>query len=175
MKRFLKNLIKKNDKVYLKLSLINRVGVRLYFINFFFQRILGFQNNLKFNICFTSRVIGTELVYNKDLVTLSSFAVSGNSYIQSMNGLRLGKNFLYAPGLRLISSNHDFKDKNKVAKSDPIIIGDNCWFGANVIILPGVKIGNNCIIGAGSVVTKKFIEDNCIIAGNPAKVIRKID
>ena len=53
-----------------------------------------------------------------------------------------------------------------------IIIKRNVWIGANVIILPGVKIGSNSIIGAGSVVTKSF-EDNSIVCGNPARFIKK--
>ena len=51
-------------------------------------------------------------------------------------------------------------------------IGNNCFIGGAVIILPGVHIGNNCIVGAGSVVTKN-VPDNCIVAGNPARIIRK--
>lgn len=53
-----------------------------------------------------------------------------------------------------------------------IWIGDNCFIGIRTIILPNVRIGNGCIIGAGSVVTKD-IPDNCIAAGNPARIIKQ--
>lgn len=61
----------------------------------------------------------------------------------------------------------------KTEKGKPII-GNNVRLGANVTIVGNVKGGNNVIIGAGSVVVKD-ISDNCIIAGNPAKIIRYIN
>lgn len=51
-------------------------------------------------------------------------------------------------------------------------IGHHCFVGARCIILPGVTIGNHVVIGAGSVVTKN-VPSNCIIAGNPARIIRE--
>jgi acetyltransferase-like isoleucine patch superfamily enzyme len=104
---------------------------------------------------------------------LASFAISGGCYFQALNGIKLGKNFLFAPGVKLISANHDFSNHNHSIKENPIIIGDNVWLGANVIILPGVELGNNCIVGAGSVVTKSFKKDNLVIAGNPARIIKE--
>ena len=53
------------------------------------------------------------------------------------------------------------------------IVGDNVRIGSNVTLLP-VNIGNNAIIGAGSVVTKD-VPPNCVVAGNPAKVIKKME
>ena len=64
------------------------------------------------------------------------------------------------------------KDWSNV-KSKPIKICDKVWIGFNAIVLKGVTIGNGAIIGAGAVVTKN-VEPNCIIAGNPAVVIKKI-
>ena len=72
----------------------------------------------------------------------------------------------------------------------PITIGEDCWLGGNVIILPGVTIGRGCSIGAGSVVTKascikhygeheltnlKDIPDFHVVVGNPARLIHKIE
>lgn len=55
----------------------------------------------------------------------------------------------------------------------PVVIGNDCWFGANVVICPGVTIGDNCVIGAGSVVNRD-IPANSFAAGVPCKVIRPI-
>ena len=51
-------------------------------------------------------------------------------------------------------------------------IGENCFIGGQSLILPGVTIGNGCIVGAGAVVTKS-VPDNCIVAGNPARIIKR--
>ena len=50
-------------------------------------------------------------------------------------------------------------------------IGDRCFIGARSIIMPGIRIGDEVIVGAGSVVTKD-VPSNCIVAGNPAKIIK---
>lgn len=63
-------------------------------------------------------------------------------------------------------------DKEKIGTL-PVSIGKNCFIGCNSIILKGSVIGDNCVVGAGAVVSGKF-EDNCVIAGNPAKVIKKL-
>ncbi|CAJ2510224.1 Uu.00g061240.m01.CDS01 [Anthostomella pinea] len=55
----------------------------------------------------------------------------------------------------------------------PITIGEDCWFGGSVVVLPGVTIGRGCTIGAGSVVTKD-IPPFMVAVGNPAKVLRPV-
>ncbi len=62
---------------------------------------------------------------------------------------------------------------SELVPSRPIHIGNNCFIGCNSIILKGTELGNNCVVGAGAVVAGKF-EDNSVIAGNPARVIRKL-
>ena len=56
-----------------------------------------------------------------------------------------------------------------------IEIGDNCFIGNGVIVLYGVTLPDNTIVAAGSVVTKSIKEPGCIIAGNPAKIIGKVE
>lgn len=56
----------------------------------------------------------------------------------------------------------------------PIIVGNECYIGNNVIILPGVRIGNHCIIGAGAIVSRD-IPDNSVAVGIPARVIKTTD
>lgn len=65
---------------------------------------------------------------------------------------------------------------NKIDGRNDLIpaIGDNVALGANVVIIGDVRIGNNVIIGAGSVVTKD-VPNNCVVAGNPAKIIKYIE
>lgn len=64
-------------------------------------------------------------------------------------------------------------DKSKIG-TRPVVIGKNCFIGCNSIILKGTVLGDNCVVGAGAVVSGKF-EDNCIIAGNPARMTKRLD
>lgn len=57
--------------------------------------------------------------------------------------------------------------------AQPIKIGKNCFIGCNSIILKGTILGDGCVVGAGAVVVGRF-EDNCVIAGNPARIIKKL-
>ncbi len=84
--------------------------------------------------------------------------------------ISIGDDCVFAPNVRLIA--HDASAKHVVgyAKIGRIDIGDNCFLGDSVIVLPGVNIGPNSIVGAGSVVTKDVPPDS-IAAGNPARVL----
>ncbi|KAB1183232.1 hypothetical protein F6450_04625 [Photobacterium damselae subsp. damselae] len=63
---------------------------------------------------------------------------------------------------------------SRLSYRDPIYIGNNVFVGYGTIIMPGVKIGSNVVIGAGSVITRD-IEDNVVVAGNPAKKIKSLE
>lgn len=92
--------------------------------------------------------------------------------IENWSRIKIGDDFVAAPGLHLNSGNHDpvtFKPKCL-----PIEIGDRVWCGVDVTIISGATIGNDVVIGAGSVVVKD-IPSNSIAAGVPAKVIKPLD
>ena len=75
-------------------------------------------------------------------------------------------------GERRMMANEKGEEK-PLCYAKPVRIGDDNWFGANVVICPGVTIGDNCVIGAGSVVTRD-IPSNSFAAGVPCRVIREI-
>jgi len=92
-------------------------------------------------------------------------------YIQAVNGIEMGSDVYIAPGVKIISANHDPDDFDTHIHQDPIRIGSHCWIGANAVILPGVILGDHVIVGAGAVVTHSF-SSHCVVAGVPARVIR---
>lgn len=102
----------------------------------------------------------------------NSFLVGGN--------IEIGKNVLVASDVCFISENHsidpvsEIEYKDQEILYDDVKIGDGCWIGEKVIILPGVSIGTKTIIGAGSVVTHS-IPAYSIAVGNPARIIKKFD
>ncbi len=91
--------------------------------------------------------------------------------------IKFGNNVTIASDVTFI--NHDLiyrtlnllgNGKNYLYYSKPIEIGDNVFIGSNTTILPNIKVGSNVVIAAGSIVTKD-IENNTVVAGNPARKI----
>lgn len=74
--------------------------------------------------------------------------------------------------IRLLNDVHG-GDAADLIPTREIHIGKNCFLGCNSIILKGTVLGDGCVVGAGAVVSGKF-EDNCVIAGNPARVIKRL-
>lgn len=105
-----------------------------------------------------------------DINDLHIFQTNG-SYFQGLGAKTIiGKGSWISFNVGLITSNHDVYNLELHQNGDSIIIGQNCWIGMNVVILPGVILGSKTIVGANSVVTKSFPDGNCIIAGIPAKI-----
>lgn len=90
----------------------------------------------------------------------------------------IGDDVVMGPEVVIMATGHNFSDlnipinKQGATQEEKVVIGNNVWIGTRAIIMPGVKVGDNSIIGAGAVVTKD-IEDNCVVAGVPAKLIKR--
>lgn len=95
-------------------------------------------------------------------------------YLQGNGGIYIGNYVHFASNIGIISGNHDLYDQTKHINKE-VRIGDYTWIGMGAIILPGVTLGPRTIVGAGSVVTKSFPEGYCVIAGNPARLVKKLD
>lgn len=91
----------------------------------------------------------------------------------SRGGITIDDDVMIAPNVQLLSNNHDLTDRY-VLLCSPIHIKRNAWIGAGAIITPGVTIGENAVVAAGAVVTKD-VEDNTVVGGNPAKLIKRIE
>jgi acetyltransferase-like isoleucine patch superfamily enzyme len=128
----------------------------------------------------------------KDLLILSGVFIEGypnlhlgnnvsinqNCFISCYGGLEIGNDVAIGHNVSILTTDHVFDDltipiKQQKLVYKKVVIGNNVYIGAKATILAGVTIPNGTVIGAGSVVTKSITEDNCIIAGIPAKIIRK--
>ena len=91
--------------------------------------------------------------------------------------IRIGARTMFAPNVQIYTASHplDVKIRSiRLMDGKPITIGEAVFIGESAIVCPGVTIGNGSVIGAGSVVTKD-VPPMCVYAGNPAKLIRKIE
>ena len=91
----------------------------------------------------------------------------------------IGHHVNLAQGITVTALNHNFADTNRRIDEQgistrPVVIGDDVWIGANAVILPGVTIGRHVVVAAGAVVTKD-VPDSCVVAGIPAKVVKKLE
>ncbi len=108
----------------------------------------------------------------------SGTSVGNDFVITANNSIYIGRDCLLSYRVTVMDHSHvTGADVGPVTSGltagQPVTIGDKCFVGCNVVIMPGVKLGANCVIGANSVVTKSF-EAGSIIAGAPAKLLRSI-
>lgn len=147
---------------------------------------LKIGNNVTIKSSFLSNLIG---LYSRTIIiTRTSEAeiiigdnvgISGAT-IYARKSISIGDNTLIGGNVKILDNdfhpleiearNADIKEKIGVK---PVVIGKNCFIGCNAIILKGTVLGDGCVVGAGAVVSGRF-EDNCVIAGNPAKIVKRL-
>lgn len=90
--------------------------------------------------------------------------------------VEIGPKTLLGPAVQIYTAIHPLDPDERAAfveTARPVILGRNVWIGGAAVLLPGVTVGDNAVVGAGSVVTRDVPAD-CVVAGNPAKLIRRI-
>lgn len=138
----------------------------------------------------TNVSVGTPFLcdYGCNIYIGNNVSVNMNCTFVDCNRIQIGNQVLIASNVQIYTATHPVELSERLTPgwspesgeyfcrtyALPVMIGDGCWIGGGVIILPGVTIGDGTVIGAGSVVTKD-IPDNCVAAGNPCKVLRRIN
>ncbi len=128
------------------------------------------------NLCILSKNI--QIDYPEKIEIGNDCKINVGVTINARGGVIIGNGVTLSSGSKLITSGYDlnlWKETNKrVHQNSAIVIGDNVWICTNAIVLPGVKItGNHVVVAGGAVVTKDIEEDNVIVGGIPATIIKK--
>lgn len=137
---------------------------------FVMQKVLGLNRHVPWPVHWTSKVTVVEKIQRGSRCP----GMSHGCHIDGRNGIIFEDNVWIGPRVSIISMNHDVNDYSRYTPNLPVVIRRDCWLGANAIILPGVELGEHTVVAAGAIVTKSFPEGNQVLAGNPAKVIKKL-
>lgn len=118
-------------------------------------------------------------VFEASIVIGDGTTIERLCHITSAGLLKIGKDCVIAERVLITNASHDYRDINKTIMGGPlsvkpVVIGDNCFFGMDCKVFPGVTIGDNVIVGANSIVMSD-IPSFSVCAGVPAKVIKKYD
>jgi maltose O-acetyltransferase len=103
-------------------------------------------------------------------------AINTGCFFDLEGTITIGLDCMFAGNVTILTSDHDLVDGviQREPKSRPVTVGDRVWFGANVVVMPGVTIGDHVIVAAGAVVTKDCPSDG-IYGGVPARRIKELE
>lgn len=176
-------------KFFLKLNRIDYGNnLRLIGWPFFFRfpsAKIKIGDGVTINSNFWSNLLGLNhktiiVARRKGNITVGDSVGMSGAAIYAWEEIAIGDNTLIGANTKIIDTDFHpidpiarIEQRNNATKTAPVKIGKNVFIGMNTLILKGTQIGDNCVVGAGSVVCGRF-ESNCVIAGNPAKVVRKL-
>lgn len=155
-------------KMLIRTPVLARYSKKLY-------SLLGVSISDKCYIAKDVKIIGDY----SNLHLARNVSIYNGGMLTTRNKITIGENTGIAHQVLILTSSNPRGPLNKLARiykkiSKPVKIGDNCWIGARVTILPGVTIGDFCVVAAGSLVNKD-VPDYTVVAGVPAKVIKHLN
>ncbi|MGC3977972.1 MAG: acyltransferase [Paludibacteraceae bacterium] len=115
----------------------------------------------------------------KGLIVGDNVGLGTRGHYGCAGGVIIGNDTIIGNNVSFHSENHNFDNINIPIRSQGVThkgikIGNNCWIGAKATFLDGCEIGNGCVVAAGAIV-KDIFPDNSVIAGVPAKIVKKRD
>lgn len=119
---------------------------------------------------------GTRFRSIENLEVGDNVTIGFDNFLQAKGGLRLGNNVLFAPGVKVWTTNHNINDPDIPVRKQghtnaPVVIEDDVFVASNAFILPGTTLSRGCVVSAGAVVSGKTYRPYSILGGNPARVI----
>lgn len=145
---------------------------QISFLQFFYQKILRINSNVPWPVQPSTHIGGVE---NIKIGVETSLGDNKQIYVQAIAPIEIGNYTRIAAYSKLLAANHSVYNHKEHVLSKGIKIGDYCWLGIGCTILSNVVLGDHTIVAAGAVVTKSFPDGYCILAGIPAKIVKKIE
>jgi acetyltransferase-like isoleucine patch superfamily enzyme len=127
-------------------------------------------------VSFNGTVVPIELVtYDSGRIEIGAHTfINYGSSIAARDSVKIGAHCLLGHYTFVMDNDqHDIVRHTELPRSGPVVIEDHVWIGSKAVILSGVHIGSRAVIGAGSIVTKD-VPARCVVAGNPARVLRHL-
>ncbi|SHJ69235.1 transferase hexapeptide (six repeat-containing protein) [Hymenobacter daecheongensis DSM 21074] len=154
------------------LGLRAEMPLSFYALDVLFRRLLRQNAGVRWAVHHTSTIRSPHrLVVGQGCFPGDSPGV----YINADNGIHIGDFTNLGPQVGLISANHDAVNNVGHVAAAPLRIGRFCWLGMGAVVLPGVELGDFTIVGAGAVVTRSFPAGHCVVAGNPARLLKHLN
>lgn len=122
-------------------------------------------------------------IYAPELLEIGDYVhiQQGCKLFADGGGITIGEGTIFSHDIQVMARNHVYDDVELQSvpydyryKNKKVVIGNFCWLGARVTILPGITIGDGAVIGAGSVVAHD-VPKGAVVAGNPAKILKYRD
>lgn len=170
--------IGKNVKIKSKKHIVCGTGLTIddgCYINALCKNGVTIGNNFSLGRNSTIECTGVIRDLGDSLIIGDDVGISANAFFSVRGKVSIGSSTIFGPGVKLFSENHIFTDRDtpiylQGADKKGITIGEDCWIGADAIILDGVTIGKGSIVASGAVVNKD-VPEYSIVGGVPAKII----